>query len=195
MTDPLPISQPMRVSALSSRKPTQFSVTPDAGQRDTLALLLGVSAIPDLSFTGAIRPSGTRDFTLEGRLLGHVVQPCVVTLVPVLTRLDQTVVRTYTADYALPEADEVEAPGDDTLEPLGDSIDPAAVMTEAVALALPDYPRAPEVANSADEAVFVATPPGAEPLRDTDLKPFAGLGALRRKLEGGTDDGEGPDGS
>jgi hypothetical protein len=50
-------------------------------------------------------------------------------------------------------------------------------------LALPLYPRAPGAALGA----ITATPPGAAPLGDAELKPFASLAALRTKLEGGSD--------
>ncbi len=43
-----------------------------------------------------------------------------------------------------PTDDEAEMPEDDTAEPLPEVIDPGAVMFEALALALPDYPRAPK---------------------------------------------------
>jgi len=52
-------------------------------------------------------------------------------------------------------------------------------MAEALALALPDYPRAEGAAL--DKSTFAA--PGTAPLQDADLKPFAGLAALKSKLE------------
>ena len=59
-------------------------------------------------------------------------------------------------------------------------IDPGAVMFEALALALPDYPRAP----NAEVTQTVHAAPGVTPLRDEDLRPFAGLASLARKLSG-----------
>ena len=69
-----------------------------------------------------------------------------------------------------------------------EEIDLGAVMVESLELALPLYPRAPGA--ELGEAVFAA--PGAEPLKDVDLRPFAGLSALRDRL---SSDGEGEDGS
>ena len=59
------------------------------------------------------------------------------------------------------------------------------VLAEALALALPDYPRGDE--EVIGEQVF--TEPGKEAMTDEDAKPFAGLAALRDKLtgEGGDD--------
>jgi uncharacterized metal-binding protein YceD (DUF177 family) len=84
------------------------------------------------------------------------------------------VTRHYLADYREPDADEVEIPADDTLEPLGEVIDGAAVAIEELALSLPLYPRAPGV----ELGEIVHAPPGAEPIREVDLKPFAGLAQL-----------------
>lgn len=70
-------------------------------------------------------------------------------------------------------------PEDDTLEPIPEVIDLRALAAEELALALPDWPRAPGA--ELGEAVFAA--PDAAPLRDADLRPFAGLQALKDKLE------------
>ena len=51
----------------------------------------------------------------------------------------------------------------------------------ALALALPLYPRAPGA--ELGQAVFAE--PGTAPLKDEDLRPFAGLAGLKAKLEGG----------
>ena len=79
------------------------------------------------------------------------------------------------------ESHEFEMPEDETVEQLPDVIDLAAVMTEALSLALPLYPRADGV--EASEMVF--TEPGKTALRDEDVKPFSGLSDLKEKLEKG----------
>jgi uncharacterized metal-binding protein YceD (DUF177 family) len=191
MADPLPVSMPLRTATLGGRKPTRFDFRPDAAQRDALALVLGISAIPALRFKGEVRPLGRSDLVLEAQLDATVVQPCVISLAPVTTQIQETVLRKYLRDYALPEEDEAEMSEDDTSEPLPDSIDPGAVMTEALALALPDYPRAPGAVHG---EVAVA-PPGAMPLRDADLKPFAGLADLAKRLSGGSGEGGGDSGA
>ncbi len=105
------------------------------------------------------------------------MQSCVVTLAPVPARIAEDVRRTFIEDMALPEGDEIEISEDDSLEPLPEVIDLIDVAREALALALPPYPRAPGA--ELGEAVFAA--PGTVPLRDADLKPFAALAALARK--------------
>ncbi|MDT8855825.1 YceD family protein [Paracoccaceae bacterium Fryx2] len=186
-TPALPLSLPFRVAALGSRKTTRFDLAPDAATRAAVALALGITAVPALRFKGEIRPCGRHDYELEAQLTATVEQPCSVTLVPVVSKLTETVRRRYLADLALPEGDEVEMPEDDSADPLPEVIDAGAVALEALVLALPLYPRSPGAAL--EEAVFA--PPGTAPLRDKDLRPFAGLAGLRGLASGGTDEDDG----
>ena len=160
-------------------RPLDFSLKPDAEARAALADRLGISAIRKLTFQGRIAPEGDTDLRLEARLGATVVQPCVVTLTPVTTRIDESVSRHYLADMPrIPEGEEVEMPEDDTVDPLPREIDLATVMAEALALALPPWPRAEGV-----EPVEVSvTEPGREAMTDEEAKPFAALKSLRDKL-------------
>ena len=177
--EPFPFTQPYPVAGLSSRKPTRFDLAPDRATRAKIAAYLGITALPKLRFIGEIRPKGRHDFVLEAVLEARAEQACAITLDPVLTDLREAVVRTYLADWETPEGDEMEMPDDDTLEPLGNGIDAGHVAVEALSLALPAFPRAPGAVL--EEAQFTA--PGTAPLRDGDLKPFAGLADLKAKLE------------
>lgn len=181
----LALSHPLRVAALPNRKPTRFDLRPDEATRAAMAESLGITALPAFRFRGELVPAGRSDFTLTAEMEATVEQPCSVTLAPVVTALRETVKRRYDADFAYPDAEEVEMPEDDTTEPLPEVIDVGGVAIEALALALPLYPRAPGV--ELGEAVFTA--PGDAPLRDGDLKPFAGLAALKDRMTGG-DKGE-----
>ena len=178
---PLPLSHPFAVSGLSKRKPTRFSLKPESEERARIAQALGLLDLVSLRFAGEVRPAGARDFVLEGRLDAIVVQACSISLAPVRSELSEPVLRRYLADWTTPEGEEVEMPEDDTAEPLSDVIDVGHVVIEALLLALPLYPRAPGA--ELGEAVFAA--PGTEPLREADLKPFAGLAALKQKLNEG----------
>lgn len=168
-----------RVADLPQNKATAFDLQPDAETRTRLADDLGLSALRKLSFTGQIKASGATDWELTGQLGATVVQPCVVTLEPVTTRIETPVRRLFLADLPEPEEEEVEMPEDDTQEQLGAEIDPATVMVEALSLALPLYPRKEGV--ELGQAVF--TEPGKTALKDEDTRPFAGLAALRDQLK------------
>lgn len=186
----LPWSHPLRVADLATRKPTRFALAPEAGPRAALAEDLGILGLPRLAFRGEILPRGRDDWELRGELTAEVVQPCVVTLAPVSTVLAETVVRRYMADLPEPEAEEMEVPEDDSLEPLGAAIDPGAVMAEALALALPLYPRAAGV----EAGALLATPPGAEPLDEEKLRPFANLADLMKRRDAPDEEPEGGEG-
>lgn len=173
-------SHALRVSDLSQSRPTRFTLTPDATELAAIADELGLIGLRKLRFAGQIQAEGKRDWRLEAELGATVVQPCSLTLDPVTTRLDETVVRRFLAQMPYQEEteEEVEMPDDDSIEPLGPVIDPAAIMIEALSLALPMYPRADGVKMD-DMAV---TEPGKTALSDADLKPFASLAALRDQL-------------
>ncbi|MGY9047152.1 MAG: YceD family protein [Rhodobacterales bacterium] len=171
-----------RVANLKSRAPPQFSLRPDAAERDAIARELGIEGVRKLIFEGQIAPLGKRGWRLSATLGATVVQACVVTLAPVVTRIDEEITRTFVPPEQIRQPDEgseIEMPEDDTTEPLGDVISARASMIESLALALPMYPRAEGA--ELGEAVF--TEDGTEPIRDADLKPFAGLAGLRDKMD------------
>jgi uncharacterized metal-binding protein YceD (DUF177 family) len=145
---------------------------------------LGIRAIRKLRFDARLSPRGKRDWVLRADLGATVVQDCVATLAPVTTRIDEPVTRCYLSDYETPEAGEIEMPEDDTAEPLPDTLDLFEVLHEALALALPPFPRAEGV----DPAQTAFTEPGKTPMTDDEARPFAGLAGLRDKLAGGSDD-------
>ena len=177
MTDTPPTR--IRTADLTGNRRRPFDLVPDAQARAALAADLGLLGLDALRLSGELRPAGRSDVALEARLTADAVQACVVSLAPVPCRIDGPVHRLYVADWQDPEGDEVEMPEDDSREPMPDAVDLMAVLSEALALALPDYPRAPGA--ELGQAVFAE--PGVEPLKDEALKPFAGLAALKDRLK------------
>ena len=169
------------VSDLPRRRDTGFDIAFDAHACAALAADLDILEIRKLRFVGALHPEGTADWRLEAQLGATVVQNCVVTLDPVTTRIEEPVIRRFVAD--LPEdpapGSEVELTADETEEPLGREIDLLAVVSEALALALPAYPRA----EGAEHNDSLFAEPGVAPLSDDDMRPFAGLAGLKSKLQ------------
>jgi len=180
--DPGPGAAPgahaLRVATLPQGRSVAFEIEPDAAERGALARKLDLLDLKKLRFVGTVSPIGREDWELTGRLGATVVQTCVATLDPVTTRIDTDVERRFVADYEDPAEDEAEMPEDEAAEPLGTTIDPAQVMAEALALALPLYPRKPDV----ERVVVDVTEPGKRPMTDEDVKPFAGLAGLRDRL-------------
>ncbi|SLN65086.1 hypothetical protein AQS8620_03000 [Aquimixticola soesokkakensis] len=168
--------------ALPKNRDHSFEITPDAAQSAQIARELDILGARKIRFAGTLSPVGRSDWRLLGTIGATVTQPCGVTLAPVTTRIDESLERNYLAELREdPEADtpeEIEIPEDDTAEALPATLDLAAVAIEALALALPPFPRAPDA--DLGEAVF--TEPGKDAMTDEATKPFAGLASLRDKL-------------
>ncbi len=174
----------LRVSELSIKRPVAFDLAPAKAEMATIAEELDLSGLRKLRFHGTLLAEGRTDWVLRADLGATVVQPCVITLDPVTSRIDVKIIRRFSAEPQEPEVaagDEVEMPEDDTIEPLGAEIDLNRVMIEALALSLPDYPRS----EGAELGQITAAEDGITPLEDGDTKPFAGLAALRDKMEKG----------
>jgi uncharacterized metal-binding protein YceD (DUF177 family) len=169
----------LRVADLPQNTSTPFDLRPGAKELEVIREDLGLLGLRKLSFAGDVRAQGKRDWVLAGKLGATVVQPCVVTLEPVTTRIDVPVTRVYLADWTDPDEEEFEIPEGDESEPLGPEIDPGLVMTEALSLALPQYPRK----DGAELEQADYTEPGKQAMTDEDAKPFAGLASLRDALK------------
>lgn len=171
----------IETAALSKSKVTQFRLTPSAADMAHMARDLDVVEIAKLRFEGKIMPHGKRDFRLVGTLGVTVTQSCGITLEPVRTRIDDDVERIFIAQWNEEITDEErEIPDDDRLEPLEDQINLATIAAEHIALVIPAFPRK----DGLEDFEITAAPQGAAPLDDDAMKPFAGLAALKSKLEG-----------
>lgn len=168
------------VADMPSGREISFDLVFDKDQLLEARAKLDILDVQKLRFTGKLSPRGRKDWTLEGTIGATVTQACVVTLEPVKTRIDEPVTRIFVTNWEEPDADSVvEMPEEVNEDPLGTEVDLEAIAIESVALAMPDYPRS---ANAAlEEAVF--TEPGVAPMTDQAAKPFAGLAALKEKLD------------
>ncbi|KIC44599.1 50S ribosomal protein L34 [Ruegeria sp. ANG-S4] len=172
-------TKPLRVADLPQNAATQFELRPGAAELEALKQDLDLLGLRKLSFVGAVQAQGKRDWILTAKLGATVVQPCVITLEPVTTRIETSVRRLFLADWDEPDEPEFEMPEDDETEALGAEIDPSAVMVEALSLALPQYPR--KDGAELDQADY--TEPGKQAMTDDDVKPFAGLAGLRDAMK------------
>jgi hypothetical protein len=168
----------IRLSA-QRRRPLEFVIEPEAAEAAALAADLGLRAVGGLRLTGRLAPEGLADWGLRARIEAVAVQDCVVTLEPVETRIAEDVERRYLADLPPPPPGETEMPEDDRVEPMPAQIDLGELLREALALALPPWPRA----DGAGLGEFAAEPGQATPPQEEErARPFAGLAeALRRR--------------
>ena len=177
---PLPFEAGIDPAGLDREASHPVARALDAAEAESLARFLGLEALGTLAFEGALAAEGAEGWRLTGRLTGEAVQACVVTLAPVPETIDAQIERRFVPPVRGTVAETVEiGPEDlDAPEPLTGPIDLAAVMTEALALALAPYPRAPE----AEFAGRVHAGPGVAPLTEEAVHPFAGLAGLRTRL-------------
>jgi uncharacterized metal-binding protein YceD (DUF177 family) len=170
----------LRTAELPKSREVVFGLEPTQEERDALAGEFGLIELRKLKFAGKLTPVGKADWCLTAKLGATVIQPCVVTLAPVTTRIDEPIERSFLTEP--PDMDpggDAEIPEDDTADSLGEVIALDKVMAEALALALPQYPRATDVELS--DAQFAA--PGIAPMTDDDARAFAGLKDLRDSLK------------
>lgn len=174
----MPKETTFAVADLSQNHPTRFNLQPSLSEMAGIVRALELSGLRKLSFVGEITAQGKHDWLLTAKLGATVMQPCVVTLASVRTRIDADVRRVFLTRLPEPELGEVEMHSDENIELLGSAIDLMVVMTETLALLLPQYPRK-DGANLA-EANF--TKPGQVAMTDEDARPFAGLADLGKAL-------------
>lgn len=173
------ITYPVRFSDIPKSKGMRFDITFSQNDLADVASILSALSVKKMRIQGKISPSAAKDWALSAKVGTTVSQTCVITLEPVQTRVDTQIDITYVSDYTLDGDDNVtEMKADETLEPLMDEIDLASIAIEAVALALPDYPKSQ---NAQLEATVFAEP-GVTPMSDEDTKPFASLASLKDKL-------------
>ncbi len=174
-----------RVADLPAKKQTRFSFRPDGNERAAIAKSMGLKSLKKLSFEGEISPRGRKDWRVTAKLGASITQNCVVTLDPVNTRIDALIKRDFQKELAEPIGDEFEMPEDETIEELGEYIDPYEIMQEVLAIEMPDYPRAAKA--EIEDSIF--TEPGKEAMSDDDAKPFAGLASLMKSSGNGENQG------
>ena len=155
------------------------SLSPTRPEEEALAAMLGIVEVRKLSFEGTLQRVTGGGVTCTAQLGATVTQSCVVTLELVKTRIEEPVIRRYLAATEIPkDGYQILEDEDVDVDVLGAEIDIAALAREALALALPTYPRKHDAELS--ETVFSA--PGTVAMTDDDAKPFAALADLKKKL-------------
>lgn len=177
MSNPEPkLNRFIRLKGRRADANVEFCFVPSDEDRNLLIERFELRTLKKVRFEGTLAPQDKADWQLSGTLGATAVQSCVVTLGPVTTRVDVPVVRRYLADpEPEPVAEEIEIPEDDSIEPMPDEVDLLDLLSEALGLALPDFPRATDA--ELEQTTF--TEPGKTPLEDADTSPFAALKALK----------------
>lgn len=160
-----------------SEAPRRIEIQADEAERRRLADRFGLQALDHLWAEIVLsRRSGM--IHAEGALKADVVQRCVVTSEPMPAVLNAPFSVRYVPDtYAGAPDDEFELSAEDcdTLPIENGRIDLGELAAETLALSLDPFPRSPNA-----DAALEQSGAGDE----TDAGPFAGLKALKDKLEG-----------
>ncbi len=173
-------SRIVRFRRISKAADYEFSETPTEDELRAIAKALDIMSVRKMRFSGRLVPLAKEGWALEGKLGATVTQACVITLEPVRTRIDLDIRRRYLPDLDDPMAEIDIAPEDeDEIDPLGDELDLGLVAMEALALALPDYPKIEGAVL--DESLF--SPAESSSGADGQAQPFAELAVLKEKLE------------
>lgn len=173
------IAYPLRIADLPKASRKKFEVNFNDNDVLVVAETLSAVSVRKMRITGELEPLGKNDWHLSAKVGATVTQSCVVSNDPVQTRVDVPVSITYVSGYNFGQDDDTdENELDDTTEPLPTEINLADIAIEAVALAIPDYPRADNV--ELEQQVF--SEPGTKAMTDEDAKPFASLAGLKDKL-------------
>lgn len=168
------------ISDLPQNKPRRFAMRWEQSDLTDHLEVMELRALSKVSIEGDIQAEGGKNWRLTAKVGASAVQACVVTMEDVKTRLDVDITRRYIADFEAHEAEFAsEEDLDDEAEPVPEQINLLDLALETVSLNLDDFPRK----QGEELDPVLAAPEGVEPLTDDAVKPFAGLAALKAKME------------
>ena len=173
----------VRLSEINQSKQFEFNLILSNKKISELVKRLDVLKIKKLSFLGTLSSLSLNEWKLKAELRATVKQRCVVSSEPVQTTINEKISRTF-SHLASQNTSEPDDDGtspvifDDTLHELNDHIDLAEIIFEELTLILPLYPKI----EGAKLGSYCVTEPGAKPLTEENIKPFAQLSELKDKL-------------
>lgn len=148
-------------------------IEPGEDERATLAKALKLASVDKLVAKYRLTHMSGRAIHVKGEIFARVRPVCVVTLEAFEVEVREPVDMRFAEETERREADEFDMlAGDEPPDPMENGqIDLGKVTTEFLSLALPPFPRKPDVA--------------LEPLQEeTAQSPFAKLAALKDRLPG-----------
>jgi uncharacterized metal-binding protein YceD (DUF177 family) len=174
----------IRFSEINQTRSFDFHLILSREKVSKLIKRLDLINLKKVSLLGKLTPLSAKEWSLKAELRATVKQKCVITFKPVQTIVNETINRTFSPSALQNASKDQNDDGistvtfDDSLEEFSDEIDLAEIIFEELLLILPLYPRF----EDAELGVYTVTEPGAEPLNNENLKPFAQLSELKEKL-------------
>ena len=174
----------VRFSEINQSKPFDFHLMLSNEKVAELVKRLDLLSIKKVSLVGVLSPLSINEWSLKAKLRATVKQKCVISFKPVKTIVCETINRTFSPIALQNTSEAVDDDGtspvmfDDTLHELNDEIDLADIICEELTLILPLYPKF----EGAELGFYSVTEPGAKPINEGNLKPFAQLAEFKDKL-------------
>ena len=174
----------IRFSEINQAKSFEFNLKLSSEKVFKLITQLDLITLKKVSLIGKLSPLSSKEWSLKAELRATVKQKCVISFKPVQTVINERINRTFSPlavqNASIDHSDDGISPVtfDDSLQEISDEIDLAEIIFEELLLILPLYPKF----EDAELGVYTATEPGAEPLNNENLKPFAQLSELKEKL-------------
>jgi len=159
-----------------SHNPVQVHVEADERERLGLAEIWHVEAVNRLAADLQIARWKKDGVRIKGQVSGEIVQSCVVTLEPVVSRIDQEIDQIFVPEGSKLARIVLDGAGEMVLDPdgpdlpetfVGDTIDAGALIAELAALDIDPYPK--------KEGVRFSGHIESEPEEDAKPSPFAAL--------------------
>ena len=173
------LSYPVSVDGIRDEG-EEHRILADETERRALAVRFDLQGLPSLSAVLQVRRLPHRcAVRVDGVLEAEAWQTCVVTLEPVLSRVEDrfTILFDSAAGADVDGVEVIEAENAEDVEPLeGDTLDLGELVATQLSLALPAYPRAPGAERSAVDEVRAE---GSQ-VEEAKPRPFAGLDKLMK---------------
>lgn len=178
MTGTFPLSHPISVDEVPQAGVT-VKLSADESERKALAEIYDIAAVNSLEAVLSVKPWRRDGLSVSGTVVASVTQPCVVTLEPLVQRVEEEIDLHFQPSMRIRGQGKeisIDPTGEDPPEVFdGDSLDLGAIAAEHVALGIDLYPRAPGA--SLDLEVEEEEDDEEEP------SPFAVLEQLKRRRE------------
>lgn len=167
-------SRPLELSRIGSSELRETLVA-NRGECAALARRFGLLALDRLTAELRVRRVGRDVIRLDGDFCAEVTQSCVVTLVPVKSRIADSFTQLYAPPGKAPETEVViDVEAEDPPETLhGEVLDLGEAVAQQLAVAIEPYPRAPGAHLEDGEG------PGDSGQEARRAHPFAALPALK----------------
>ena len=145
---------------------------------NSIKLQLNLLSLQKAIFLGSLAPLGQGGWRLAATISATVEQQCSVTLEPVFSSMESSVIRNFRGERsAISDTQSYDETSEED-EVLGKAIYLETIFCEELSLLLPDYPKAKHTNYLKNNY----GPPGSSPLNDETSKPFAILSDFKKKL-------------